>query len=262
MKHVVKDLVGCKLGATDGEIGDVKEVYFEDDTWTVRYLVVDTGSWLLGRKVLISPHAISDDGWDNKIIPVNLTKEQVRNSPDIDTEKPVERQQEIELYGHYGWPYYWGGGIEPGALWAGGIGTTGMMMGNRLPVEEELQNRKNNRQEDDANNNPHLRSTDNVKGYNIVAKDGKIGEVDDFIIDDSTWKIHYLIVDTGNWFPGKKVLVSPRWIKEVEWETSSVTVNVTIDSVKNSPEYDPNQQLREDYETRLNNHYGNHISTA
>lgn len=255
MKHSVKSLVGYKLGATDGEIGEVKELYFDDNSWTVRYIIVETGDWLSGRKVLISPHAISENNWGNKVIPVNLTKEQIKNSPDIDTEKPIERQHEVDLYGYYGWPYYWSGGIGPGDLWGGGIGTTGMMIGNRLPLEEAIHN-KNNRQEDEATQNPHLRSTDNVKGYNIEAKDGKIGDVEDFIIDDSSWKINYIIVDTGNWFPGKKVLISPTWIKEVKWETSSVTVNLSIERVKNSPEYDPNQPISEGYETNLHNHYG------
>lgn len=254
MKHSVKHLEGYKLGASDGDIGEVKSVLFEDDTWTVRYLVVKTGSWLFGRKVLISPAAIAGVNFNEKIIAVNLTKEQVKNSPDIDTEKPVERQQEILLYQHYGMGNYW----AAGGLWAGGIGTTGMMMQADMPVEGPLHEERGSDPESDSDRdaNPHLRSTDNVKGYTIEARDGNIGDVADFIVDDSNWKISFVVVDTGDWLPGKKVIISPAWIKEVKWETSSVKVDVTVDRVKNSPEYDPNQPVSDEYETRLSRHYG------
>jgi uncharacterized protein YrrD len=260
MKHSVKHLEGYKLGASDGEIGEVKDLYFDDNTWTVRYLVVETGGWFSGRKVLISPAAIMQGNWEDKIIPVNLTREQVKNSPDIDTEKPVDRQQEILLYQHYGVGDYW----SAGGLWAGGLGTTGMMMQPTLPLEESIHEERENelQSKNDTNDNPHLRSTDNVKGYTIKATDGRIGDVEDFIIDDSNWKIRFIIVDTGNWLPGKKVIISPNWIKEVKWETSSVIVDVTVDRVKNSPEYDPDKPLSDEYETGLNKHYNKIISIA
>jgi sporulation protein YlmC with PRC-barrel domain len=254
MKHKVRDLRGYTLGASDGEIGKVKEAYFEDDTWKVRYLVVETGRWLSGRTVLIPPAALIKGDWHNKSIAVNLTKEQIKNSPDIDTEKPVNRQQEIELYGHFGWPYYWGRG-----LWAGGIGTTGMMMQDTMPLEEAIQE-VSSTEGGDSKKNAHLRSTNNVDGYNIRAIDGEIGDVYDFIFDDNTWKIDFIIVDTGKWLPGKKVLISPKWIRRIDWVTSSVVINVAVEKVKNSPVFDPHQPLTETYETSLHDHYDKSIS--
>jgi len=254
MKRSIKNLSGYTMGATDGEIGKVKDFYFDDSTWTVRYLIVETGSWLSGRKVLISTEAVVSTDYNEQAIQVNLTKEQIKNSPDIDTEKPVSRQHEIKLYEHYPWTNYWGGG-----LWAGGIGTTGMMMQGSVPLEEAIHNEANT-DDDQTNDNPHLRSTDSVTGYNIKATDGDIGDVEDFIIEDSTWKVHFMIIDTGNWFPGKEVLISPRWIKEIQWETSTVIVNAAVDNVKNSPEYVPRQTISESYEADLQNYYGKFIS--
>lgn len=251
MKHLIKSLIGFTIGGTDGEIGKVKEFYFDDSSWTIRYLIVETGSWLFGRNVLISPEALLTPDWEGKIFPVRLTKEQIKNSPDIDTEKPVYRQQEIELNGYYPWTNYWGNGI-----WAGGMGTTGMMTSPSIPFETAIH--LNAGGDDTAN--PHLRSTAKVTGYNIKATDGEIGDVEDFIIDDSTWKIDFILVDTGNWFPGKKVLISPKWIKEVSWENSAVIVNATEEQVKNSPEYQPSEQLSDSYESNLKNYYGRFIS--
>lgn len=251
MKRSVKSLIGFTMGATDGEIGKVKEFYFDDESWTIRYLIVETGSWLFGRKVLISPQALLSPDWEGKVFPVNLTKEQIKNSPDIDTEKPVSRQHEMELYSYYPWDNYWGGG-----LWAGGLGVTGMMMPATGPLEQAIQKAD----EQNENDNPHLRSTDDVTGYNIHATDDKIGDVEDFMIDDSNWKIDFLVVDTGHWFPGKKVIISPNWIKEIKWETSEVLINATVDQVKNSPEYDAGKHITTDYETNLQNYYGRLIS--
>lgn len=251
MKHRIDSLVGFTIGGTDGEIGKVKEFYFDDITWTIRYLIVETGSWLFGRKVLISPEAVLTPDWEGKVFPVNLTMEQITNSPLIDTEKPVSRQHEIELYNYYPWTGYWGGGI-----WAGGMGTSGMMTSPALPFEMAIQENIASKEAE----NPHLRSTDNVTGYNIKATDGEIGDVEDFIIDDSTWKIDYLLVDTGNWFPGKKVLISPKIIKEVSWENSVFIVNASEEQVKNSPEYQPHQEVNESYEANLHNYYESLVS--
>jgi uncharacterized protein YrrD len=254
MKHNVKRLIGYTLGATDGEIGKVKDFYFDDETWTIRYLIVETGSWLSGRKVLISPEAVLTPADNEEAFPVNLTKEQIKNSPDIDTEKPVSRQQEMKLYEYYPWTSYWGGG-----LWAGGIGTTGMVMPRPVSIEQAVQ-KEDDTAGKETDVDPHLRSTDKVTGYSIKATDGEIGDVEDFIIDDSSWKIHFLVVDTGNWFPGKKVLISPKWIKEIKWETSTVIVNASVERVKNSPEYDAGQPISEGYEANLQNYYGRFIT--
>ncbi|WP_069658457.1 PRC-barrel domain-containing protein [Arcticibacter eurypsychrophilus] len=245
MKRSVKSLVGFTIGATDGEIGKVKEFYFDDKTWTIRYLIVDTGSWLSGRKVLISPEAVIMPNWELNTFFVNLTMDQVKQSPDIDTEKSVSRQHEIELYKHYTWGSYWGN-----------MGLSGMASSFPISVEEEVQKDNEVPLNDTSDYDSNLRSTANIKGYNIKASDGEIGDVVDFIFDDSSWKLVFMVVDTGSWFPGRKVLISPEWVKEINWYTSTVTVNCTVDQVKNSPEYQPSEEISESYEANLQNYYG------
>lgn len=248
MKRNVKSLVGYAMGATDGEIGKVRDFYFDDQTWTIRYLVVETGGWLSGRKVLISPEAVTRGDWQDKVFPVRLTEEQVKNSPDIDTEQTVSRQHEIELYKHYPWTHYWAGG-----LWAAGIGTTGMMVGGPEPVEDHAGEQTASEKGEAAQS--HLRSYSNVKGYMIHETDGHIGEVDDFIIDDNTWKIDFLVVDTGSWLSGKKVLLLPRMISNMDWVTSMVHVNESKDQLRHSPEFDADQLMTEAYQEKLEEFY-------
>lgn len=250
MKRNAKSLAGFSIGATDGEIGKLDEFYFDDETWTVRYLVVNTGNWLFGRKVLISPAALKTPDWEHKVFPVNLTKNQVEHSPDIDTERTVSRQQEIDLHSHYGWPYLGAGG----AGFYGGLGMSGMI-DSRVPFDESISTTTDT----DKPANPHLRSTTEVNGYRIHATDGEIGDVEDFIIDDQNWRIDFLVVDTGHWFPGKKVLVSPKWITQVKWEENAVYVDITVNAVKNSPEYHPSAPLPETDQNEFHRHYGNEV---
>lgn len=250
MLRNVKSLTGFAMGATDGELGKVEEFYFDDESWTARYLVVKTGGWLFGRKVLISPVALDKPDIENKLFPVRLTMEHIKASPDVDTEKPVSRQQEIELHSHYDWPYLDRAGIG----FYGGIGMMGMV-DSRVPFEESIA------EEYPAENlvNPHLRGTEEVKGYQIHASDGHFGEVEDFILDDENWQIRFLVIDTGNWLPGKKVLISPKWISSIDWGDSSVTVDLSVEAIKASPEYDPSVPLPESYENDLHTYYGRSI---
>ena len=254
MKRKIKSLIGFTIGATDGEIGKVKEFYFDDKTWTIRYLIVETGSWFFGRKILLSPQALLTPDWEKEIFPVNLTMEQIKGSPEIDTDKPISRRQEEQLFGYYPWTTYWGGG-----LWAGGMGTSGMMTPSTMPLEQTVHNSANAAGKENEKD-PYLRSTDKVTGYNIKTTDGEIGDVEDFIINDHTWVIDFMEVDTGNWFPGKKVLISPKLIREINWETTSVIVNASEEQVKNSPEYVPNQDVSDSYEANLQNYYGRFIT--
>ena len=246
MKRSIKSLIGYAIGATDAELGKVKEFYFDDKTWTIRYMIVETGNWLSGRKVLISPEALLKPDWENEVFPVNLTEEQIKNSPEIDTEKPVSRQQEIKLYGHYPWTNYWGD----------------ESYGFGMPVSmfQVLQGEGDSPDDKRSDDDPHLRSTKKVTGYSVKATDGEIGNVEDFIIDDSNWKLDFMIVDTGKWFPGKKVIISPKWIKEIKWDTSTIIVNVSVENVKKSPEYDPDKPISEVYESKLHTHYNGIIS--
>jgi uncharacterized protein YrrD len=225
MQRSINHLIGSGMEATDGAIGKVEDFYFEDDTWAIRYLVVKTGNWLSGRKVLISPAALTKAAWESGIFPVNLTGQQIRNSPDIDTEKPVSRQQEIALHAYYPWQNYWETGFYPGGVW-GVIDATPVIDREMIEAAEELKQ---------STDDVHLRSTRHVTGYHILAIDGEIGHVKDFIMDDETWQLLFLVVDTQNWFGGKKVLISVKHIKEVQWSNSKVFVNVSIDVIKNSP---------------------------
>ncbi|MEO5571616.1 MAG: PRC-barrel domain-containing protein, partial [Bacteroidia bacterium] len=215
-----------------------------------------TGGWFSEKRVLISPETFQKTDWESKTFSVNLTQEKIKNSPDIDTDKPVSRQQEELMRGYYTWPGYYGYGDGFGMYGYWGLGMWGYPIVEESAVEKEIQKMKAT---EHANDNPHLRSTHEVTGYDIHATDGDIGEVDDFIIDDATWKIHFLVVETGNWFSGKKVLISPNKIKEIDWETGAVIIDTTIAHVKSSPEYDPKQELTEDYTLMHYDHYNSAV---
>lgn len=248
-KRTINDLIGFTLAATDGDIGKVEDFYFDDLSWTVRYLVVETGGWLSNRKVLISPESLLQCDWENEKFPVNLTKEQIEKSPNIETNQPVSRQQEIELYTHYPWTNYWGSGD----LFA--MGTSGMIAPSAgVPMEEAVKSSEINTQSH-TSGDPHLRSAKNLQGYTIHASDDHIGDLQDFIVNDGNWTINYIVIDTGDWLPGKKVILSPKWIRDINWETSEVNVNASVEQIKNSPEYDHSQLLSPEYEEHLDNYY-------
>jgi hypothetical protein len=234
-----KALKGYALHCLDGEIGKVREFYFDDQHWAVRYLVVDTGNWLADRQVLVSPHALRAVKKVDQTIAVSLTKKQIMDSPSLDSDKPVSRQFEEAYYSHFQWPAYWSGPH---------------MWGNYPNIVRDLENWKVPTQAEKSWN-PHLRSSHAVSGYHIQATDGEIGHVDDFIIDDETWAIRYLVIDTQNWLPGKKVLLSPRWIERVDWGDSKVFINLSREVIKQSPEYTEKTLLTREYENQLHQHY-------
>ncbi|MBF0315477.1 MAG: PRC-barrel domain-containing protein [Oligoflexia bacterium] len=235
-----KTIEGYKLLALDGELGTVEEFYFDDHHWGIRYLVANTGNWLTGRQVLISPYALIGVNKKEQSISTSLTKKQIEGSPSLESDKPVSQQFEDVYYGYYGWPTYYNGPY----LW-----------GSELEIMKAHDKRKEFSKSKRAWD-PHLRSTQVVSSYHIQATDGEIGHVEDFIIDDeTTWAIRYLVVDTKNWWLGKKVLVSPEWIKKISWDESKIFVNLTRESIKQSPEYTDESLLTRDYETGLYKHY-------
>jgi len=244
MLNKVKTLKGYKLKCIDGEIGKVKEFYFDDHHWTIRYLVADTGNWLVGRQVLISPYALDGVNNEDQYIIINLTKNQIENSPSLDSDKPISRQYEKNYYTYYGWPVYWGG---PNI---GGMGGLFPNIESGQSQEKLMESTQGDKEWD-----THLRSTHEVSGYNIQATDGEIGHVEDFIIDHKTLKIRYLVIATMNWWPGKKVLVSPKWIDHVSWNESKVFVNLLRETIKQSPEYTEESLITRDYESKLHQHY-------
>lgn len=221
MLYNLKSLVDCKIQAIDGELGKMDEFYFDDRTWVIRYMIVDTSNWISGKRVLLSPTVIQQPDMANKQILVRLTKNQIQDSPDIDTKRLVSHQTSHDFSDVDYWPAYGMATLPPPIV---------PVIGN-LPKE------------DSGYTDPHLRSTDDVIGYNISALDGELGHIDDIIINDDSWTIQYWIVKTKNWLPGKKVLISPQSINDISWEDEKVYVDMTTDSIKNSPEYDPSKPI-------------------
>jgi sporulation protein YlmC with PRC-barrel domain len=246
----VKDLESSTIHATDGDVGRVRTVLFDDERWTVRYLVAETGRWLSGRRVLLSPISVDRVRWADGAIDVGLSREQVKNSPDITTDVPVSRQRELEFYRYYGYPHYWGGA----GIWGAGAYPAMLAhaddqrgMAHAAVVFEQS-----------GTPDTHLRDASVVAGYGIAAADGDIGRVDDFLFDDRTWTIRYLVVDTSRWLGGRHVIVSPEWVTDVSWGESAVHVALTREAIKASPEYDPRVGIAREYERRLHEHYGRH----
>ncbi len=252
MLRSVEMLDGMAIGATDGTIGKVKDFYFDDEAWVIRYMVVDTSKWLGGKDVLISPYAMGKPEWEGSTIPVTVSMDQVKKSPSIDTALPVSRQYETTYFGYYDYPFYWGGmGLwgesnYPGA-WRGGAGN--------YPYQN-YQGNLHSPTGTGSKEDRHLRSCKAVKGYHIHAKDGEIGHVQGFLLDDESWSIRYLIVNTSNWWMGHQVLVSPEWIKDIDWAESVVTVDLEREAVKNAPAYNPLVPFPRESEMDIYGHYG------
>jgi len=243
MLRSVKELYNYVLEAEDGEIGRCKDFLFDDRFWTVRYMVADTGKWLTGRKVLVSPISLGEPDWDSRLLPVRLKKKQIEAAPGLNEDAPVSRQHEIRWTQHYGWPYYWQG--------------TGIWGMAKYPNEIFIQKEPGTVSDEKSGEvDRNLRSSIEVTGYHIQAKDDEIGHVEDFILDDQTWTIRYMVVDTRNWLPGRKVLVAPGWIDSIDWAERKVTVAMTREQVKNSPEYDSSVPVSPEYEAGLSEHYG------
>jgi uncharacterized protein YrrD len=249
MLHSIKKLEGIRILTADEEVGSVEEVYFDDEQWVVRYLIVDTGGWLGGRRVLISPYAVQSMDWPRRTLFVNLTRQQVEGSPGIDTQKPVSRQQEAAYHRYYGYPQYW----QSGTFWAWGAMPVISPPDPQIREEEEWRRRAD---ASSAGADAHLRSSKVVLGYRIEASDDSIGHVADFLFEEETWAIRYLIVDTRNWLHGKHVLVSPQWIREVSWIDHTCNLELTRRQIEQSPEYDPVHMPSPEYESLLHRHYG------
>ena len=243
MLCTAKSLKSYQLKSLDGEIGTVKEFYFDDQHWTIRYLVANAGTWLISRQVLISPYALLSINTAERNIAINLTKEMIKDSPALDTDKPVSRQFEQDYYGYYGWPTYWSGSFSWGSL----------------PYIEHDRAKWGQINPGGKPWDHHLRSTHAVTGYAIQTQTGELGQVEDFIIDDETWAIRYLIINIGTWLSGKRVLISPQWIERVSWADSKVFVNLSRQSIKGSPEFTGESLITRDYEIGLHGHHNRKV---
>jgi uncharacterized protein YrrD len=229
MLRSIKQLYGEKLRASDGDIGHVKDFYFDDQKWVIRYVVVDTGSsWLLNRVVLISPHAFGDLDQNKNLLLLNLTREQIENSPPIESHKPVSRQYEEEYYRYYGWPSYWMGE----GIW--GANPFPVLPPPPYPLPNEVADESDGFPD---GNDPHLRSTHAVTGYHLQTSDETIGHVTDFMMDDKSWELCHLVVQTGTWFSGKEIVIAPSHIDRISYEESMVFVNLTKEAILQAPEF-------------------------
>ena len=245
MLRSLKDLERYKVKATDGDIGHAENFLVDDERWVVRYLVVETKGFLNGTQVLISPISISDAQWPAKIIQLALTKQKVIDSPGIDVDQPVSRQQEALQSRYYGYPAYWG---YTGGLW--GMGP--------YPSLLRTDSWRDTTPETDPQDfgDVHLRSAKEATGYLVEGNDGAIGHVADFIVDDETWAVRYLIVDTSNWWVGKKVALAPQWASRIDWDRRQVRVDMSRQAIKDSPTWPGPGAVNREYEELLFAHYG------
>jgi hypothetical protein len=244
MLRSLKDLEHYTVRATDGDIGSVVNFLVDDERWGVRYLVVETGGSFQGRRVLISPVSFGEPDWPGKTFPLALTMDKIRNSPGIDTDQPVSRQHERDYDDYYGHSYYWG----YQGMW--GLGAYPGPLANAR-VDEARPG-----QADKAASDVHLRSAAELRGYHIQGSDHAIGHVDDFIVDDETWAVRYLVIDTSIWWFGKKVLVSPHWATSVDWAARTVHLDLPRQTIKDSPLWQSPEAIDRDYETHLYDFYG------
>jgi hypothetical protein len=235
--------------ATDGLLGSVSDFLFKDTDWKIRWLVVDTGNWLSGRKVLLPISALGHPDPSSRQFPIGLTRQQVKDSPDIDTDRPVSRQHEEHVYSFYGWAPYWDGVFIPpsGAIASPFVAPTAFS--GRKPRDA------GGTALHPDGGDPHLRSVREVTGYHVHAIDGEIGHVEDFLADDANWTIRYIEVDTSNWWLGKKVLIAPPSVRQIVWEERLMNLDVDRQKVEGSPPYEPSMTVDGAYEERFWNYY-------
>ncbi|MDK2745397.1 MAG: PRC-barrel domain containing protein [Nitrospira sp.] len=238
----VREITELTLCAIDGQVGSVQELYFDDHSWAVRYLIVKTGNWLFGRNVLIAPIAVAGIDDTNASMKFNLRKEQIEHAPPIDDVKPISRQYEEAYYRHFRWAPYW----QPGTtVWGSPVPDSEMATAG---LDEPLLS--------EPSELTHLRSSAEVTGYAIHARDGEIGHIEDLVVDDEDWIVRYAEIDTRNWLPGKKVLVQTGRIERIDWPSRAVTMSLTRHAIQSAPDYDPSKLITPDYEIELFKHYG------
>jgi hypothetical protein len=242
MLRSINELQNYVLEATDGDIGRCKDFLFDDVQWNIRYMVADTRKWLPGRKVLISLQSLQKPDWLWKQFPVNLSTQRIKASPPLETNEPISQQYESRWAEYYQLPQYWLGFGELGAIY-----------NPMVPSAEEQESQLKKNKTFAAG---QLRSAQEVAGYHIQATDGEIGHVEDFYVDDQVWTLNYIVVDTRNLLPGRKVLVSPQWASAVSWSERKVFFELSKEKIENSPQYNPAEPPNREYEGLLYNYYG------
>ncbi len=247
MLYRMEQLYGYDIHGIDGEMGELGDIYFDSLTWATRYFVVDTGGWLTGRQVLVVPMVVEEPDLREEALPVQLTQEQIEKSPEIDLAQPVSEQQLQDLHAYYGWPWTMTPTAHPGAYYlpAPLLPSAAAVVGGPEPEvgeEEEV--------------NPYLRSSREVRGYTIQARDGEIGHIEDFLVDPLDWVIRYLLLDTGGWLGGRKVLMAPTWVEELSWVRGKVYMDLRRETIEQSPRYESSRPVDREYEEELHGYYG------
>jgi sporulation protein YlmC with PRC-barrel domain len=242
MLRSIKDLDGYKVTATDGDLGTVNDFLVEDTSWVVRYLVAKTGALMVGRRVLITPTAFHAVDYSGNRFKLSLSMMKIKNSPSVNTDLPVSRQNERDYYSYYGYPYYWG---------YGALGGDGRDHGFDGGAPEPASTGRAGEPASDV----HLRSAKEITGYHVEGTDGPIGHVKDLVVDDETWEIKYLVLATTNWWPGESVLISPMWTTRISWADRKVYVGMTRDAIKTSPKWTATYPVESSYAEELYRHY-------
>jgi sporulation protein YlmC with PRC-barrel domain len=265
MLKITSALKGYAIHASDGVIGKLQDLLFDDKHWNVRYLVVDTGGWLSGRQVLLSPHVVVTVDEENHQVAVELTKQQIEDSPPLSSNQPVSRQFEAAHSSYYGWPTYWGTpstmgispmfGIPPGNAGYHIQGLNGAVAeGPNQQVAHEVRDEQYLKE----GGNPNLRSVNEVGGYTLMADDGEVGKITDFIIDDEGWAFRYLVIAAGTWWSGRHMLISPHWVSDIRWSDAKVFVHMARSVIKQAPIYTDLEMVTRAYEVETHLHYQRH----
>jgi sporulation protein YlmC with PRC-barrel domain len=239
MLRRARKLFGYTVRATDGNLGKIIDLYLDAQSWTIRYLAVETGPWLLGRRALVRPTKAEEPQDDERVVPILISREEVEKSPEIELAKTVPQEEMAQLDEYWGWPHR----------------LAESRLVQRLPVDEAHVAREQDAI-DRQKPRSHLWSAREIRGYRIRARDGEFGRVEDFYLTTDEWMIRYLMIDTQAWGEGRHVLIAPPWLEEFDWRERTLAVGLTQEQIEASPFFDPSEPITREYELALCEHYG------
>jgi len=244
-------LKGFDISGTDGELGKVSDLLFDDQSWTTKWLVVHTGSWLFGRKVLLPLASLGKPDRDSRHVAVRMTQQQIKDSPKVDTDLPVSQHIEAHVYNYYDQNPFWRSGFSP--MGVPPEGTT-IFAPRTAMIDDPRYDNSTDALPDDGDSS--LRSVTEIIGYHMEATDGPIGHIEDFILDDNGWQIKYITLDTKNWLPGQRVVISPHSIRDIDWINRSIYLTIDRAKIKSSPPYDPNMTEDGPFNDQFQKYFG------
>lgn len=242
-------ILGTQVEGQDGRLGLIHDLLFDDNSWAVRYVVINTRTWLPGRKVLLAPLEIKQTDWPGHQIKIDKTRTQIEQSPPLSEHEPVSRQRESDLADYFDWPRLWGGADPLGPDTPMGVGADPSSPENEASPTTLAK---------EPDGDPHLRSCKHILRYELTAEDGQIGDIEDLIVDDREWQIRYLVarVDSVKWITRAHFLIAPDWIRELDWKTRHLSVDLTRDQIESCPEFEPTEPINRRLEERLYDYYG------